>query len=279
MSAPPHAPAPAPVGTLLHVLRTANRRYAELAAAVRSAQRPTHHARKRAAALKLRVSIAAARALDPRQISTLPLPVLERERTASPAPAVHTRSRGPAIPPPRVTVVAPEAVVAPVPRRALRAAAQLATPPPRVARPGLRSAVPPQVVVLNAADNNDDDAPPRSHWSSSSSSGGEDEDGEETDADAPRLDVPIDASRLSWNSAASFSAGSRASSAGPATPANGAPLTIRIKRKPSASFLDMEDDHVSFEKRPKYERKNWTQHAPRRSARQTGAVSASPPRH
>ncbi len=36
--------------------------------------------------------------------------------------------------------------------------------------------------------------------------------------------------------------------------ANDAPITIRIKRKPSTSFLDMDDDHVSPEKRPKVRR-------------------------
>lgn len=252
------------VGALLHVLRTANRRYTELAAAVRSAQRPTHHARKRAAALKLSVSIAAARGLDPRQISAVPLPVLERERAASPAPAhMHTRSRGPAIPPPRVTVVAP------MPRRALRGAAHLATPPPRVARPGLRSAVP-QVLVVAPKTGDDEDVPPRSHWSSSSSSGGED-DGEDTDADAPRLDVPIDASRLSWNSAASFSAGSRASSAespdtaGPETPV----------RRPFSALCSRLMSHLFCRRTGRRSRSASSASHPRRSSTWTTTTSPS----
>ena len=64
-------------GNLLHILRRANTHYSHIASIFRMSIHPTHHARKRAAALKLTVSIQKALKLDPKQISTIPLPVLD----------------------------------------------------------------------------------------------------------------------------------------------------------------------------------------------------------
>ena len=63
---------------LLEILRRANARYSRIAATLRLSIHPTHHARKRATALKLTVSIQKALKLDPKQISTIPLPVIDR---------------------------------------------------------------------------------------------------------------------------------------------------------------------------------------------------------
>jgi hypothetical protein len=63
---------------LLEIVRRANAHYSRIAATTRVSIHPTHHARKRAAALKLTVSIQKALKLDPKQISTIPLPVIDR---------------------------------------------------------------------------------------------------------------------------------------------------------------------------------------------------------
>jgi len=63
---------------LLEILRRGNAHYSRIAATIRLSIRPTHHARKRAIALKLTVSIQKALKLDPKQISTIPPPVIDR---------------------------------------------------------------------------------------------------------------------------------------------------------------------------------------------------------
>ena len=75
-------------GNIRDIIRRANRHYAELAASLRTTIRPTHHARKHARALQLTVCIQAAAKLDQKQISTIPLPVLDL--TPSPVPVDHT---------------------------------------------------------------------------------------------------------------------------------------------------------------------------------------------
>jgi len=63
---------------LREILRRANAHYSRIAATIRLSIRSTHHARKRATALKLTVSIEKALKLDPKQISTVPPPVIDR---------------------------------------------------------------------------------------------------------------------------------------------------------------------------------------------------------
>jgi len=65
------------INNLLYILRRANTHYSQIAATIRNSLRPTHHAKKRARSLRLSVSIDAALQLDPKQISTIPLPILE----------------------------------------------------------------------------------------------------------------------------------------------------------------------------------------------------------
>lgn len=62
---------------LLQILRRANAHYSRIALIIRASIHPTHHARKRAAALRLTISIQMALKLDPKQISTIPLPVID----------------------------------------------------------------------------------------------------------------------------------------------------------------------------------------------------------
>lgn len=75
MSSP--ALSPSQSGNLLQILRRANAHYSHVALIIRTSIHPTHHARKRAAALKLTISIQKALKLDPKQISTIPLPELD----------------------------------------------------------------------------------------------------------------------------------------------------------------------------------------------------------
>lgn len=115
--------AQAHVNNLLDILRRANEHYSHLAAIVRASLKPTYHAKKRAQALKLSVSIQAAKNLDQKQISTIPLPLLDR--VASPvkeAPVVRT---------------SPVFVAAPIPRYASQAEQELK----RAARPALTRAI------------------------------------------------------------------------------------------------------------------------------------------
>lgn len=73
----PFPPVPSSTQTLTYILRRANARYAHLAAIMRASRRPTGHARKRAAALGLTIDIENARNLDHKQVSVVPLPVLD----------------------------------------------------------------------------------------------------------------------------------------------------------------------------------------------------------
>lgn len=185
------------VDNLLHNLRNANLRYSQLAASIRQSLRPTHHARKRAAALNLKVSIESALELDYRHISEVPLAVLESASlpTSTQAP-LPMPSRRPAV----VKAVAPTQIVAPIPVRPAAQRAQIVLEPPveistkvvgrereikRSSRPAPRCAMPqkPEApdmlafkvsVTIEALDSGAQD---KSHWSSSESeeSGSEEE--------------------------------------------------------------------------------------------------------
>ncbi|KAF8961011.1 hypothetical protein BDZ97DRAFT_1267434 [Flammula alnicola] len=311
------------VNNLLYVLRRANQRYSQLAAAVRMSLRPTHHARKRAAALHLRVSIKAARNLDQKQISVLPLPVLEREERVSTPPQ-------------------PAAVAAPLPLVQLSRAVvgrEREMKRRSASRPVLRCDIPqyPQVqqqdgalascvtIAIDTPVSSLVEPQVTSCWSATTSGGevatemeednvvyssdyeeGMDLDDSPTvdssslmqpagvlDANLnnnaprvgrypPRLDVPLEAGSFSWGSdlSSGLSSGSTSSSAGGlVTPGDNddmPKLTIRLKRKPSESFLDMDDDSAStLEKRPRYERKPWAQQATRRTHQRTTSMHSS----
>lgn len=66
---------------LIQILRRANFQYSCIASIVRASIHPTHHARKRATALRLTICIQKALNLDQKQISTIPLPVLDKLAT------------------------------------------------------------------------------------------------------------------------------------------------------------------------------------------------------
>jgi len=87
---------------LIHVLRYANSRSSNRAAAFRAFFRPTHHARTHARDLFLTIDIPAAAKLDPRQISSVALPVLDS--TPSPSTAEEKLATKPV---PRIRIVAP----------------------------------------------------------------------------------------------------------------------------------------------------------------------------
>ncbi|KDR68671.1 hypothetical protein GALMADRAFT_230998 [Galerina marginata CBS 339.88] len=271
------------VSNLLYILRRANAHYSQVAAAVRNSLRPTYHARKHARSLKLKVSIEAALKLDPKQISTIPLPVIDRVVSPPPAPQflmVKKPSR------PTLRCDIPQNVHADEVLSCVSAYSNVALTPDLSVKVDAPKVLRGQNVPWR---------PVTSRWSASTV----DEEGEGvnvvyssdyeegmdlprtadeediafspvgplpsvTGRSPPRLQVPVDLSRLSWGSdlSSGLSSGtsSRSSSSssitGPVTPDEEIPkLTISIKRKSIACDIDMEDD--SLEKRPKYDRKPW----------------------
>lgn len=62
---------------IIDILRRANSRYTDIASRIRASLRPTFHARKRAAELRLGVDIGKAVRCEQRQVSIVPLPVLD----------------------------------------------------------------------------------------------------------------------------------------------------------------------------------------------------------
>ncbi|KAF9526420.1 hypothetical protein CPB83DRAFT_857780 [Crepidotus variabilis] len=327
------------------VLRRANLHCSALAKAVRAALRPTHHAKKHALALQLSVSTQAAAKLDQRQISVLPLPILDLAPSPLPAFTSHpTEASSDTI-----------RIFAPTPIYLSEIQVnELNQEICRPARPSLRCVIPspkqaslpisleivhsPALECLSCdfGDNM------KSRWSASTvgetgnssafvendaAEGGmsafeEHQDGnppcsspsfierEEDEAIAslrprvavsgfarsrisipahltqprhsvglvitqqklsnspPRLDVPVDLSRMSWGSdlfLGPHSGSSRSSSCGPVTPRtpdhahqSTAPSSSKRKANP---FESADDDSVAtaliFEKRPRFERKPW----------------------
>lgn len=182
--------------SLLHILRNANQRYSQLAASIRQSIRPTHHARKRAAALNLRVCIESALCLDYRHVSEVPLAVLESAASppSAPAPVPMQRRR------PAVVVAAPVQILAPIPVCPAAQHAQIVLGAPieistkvvgrereitRLSRPAPRCEMPQKSEVVDMLAFNvsvtieapESSAYDKSHWSSSESedSGSEEE--------------------------------------------------------------------------------------------------------
>ncbi|KAF8202828.1 hypothetical protein BJ912DRAFT_1052876, partial [Pholiota molesta] len=170
------------VDNLLHILRDANQRYSQVAASIRQSLRPTYHARKRAAALNLRVCIESALCLDYSSVSDVPLAVLESAPSSASAPApVPMQRRRPA-----VAAAAPAQIRAPVPigtkvvgrEREIR---RLSRPAPRCEMPQQSEVVDMLAfnvsVTIEAVEAPESSAYDKSHWSSSESedSGSEEE--------------------------------------------------------------------------------------------------------
>ncbi|KAF9482423.1 hypothetical protein BDN70DRAFT_438037 [Pholiota conissans] len=283
------------LNNLLHVLRSANQRYATIAASMRESMRPTFHARKRAQMLMLRVDIDKADALDQQWISTIPLPILERTTTS---PSSSSLSSAPRRRPVRPRIVIPEgpevyteialgspmalsAKVVGREREIRRRSVHAAEPAPEAQRASTSIMdllkIEASVVLeapLVAADG-------RLYWASDVQE--EVECVKSREERGARLDVPSDVdNRLSWGSDISSSSSgvsdaSSSSSSGLMTPESSAglpKLTIRIKRKSSMS-IDTDDELVASEKRPKYERKEWVRPTTRRSITRPFSVSSS----
>ncbi len=115
MSSPTRTPQTAmsqlEIDGLIHVLRHANSRSSNRAAAFRTFFRPTHHARKHARDLYLSIDIRAAAELDPRQISSVTLPVLD----SAPSPSTAEEKLATQLEEP-VTRMHALKIVAPIPR-------------------------------------------------------------------------------------------------------------------------------------------------------------------
>lgn len=288
----PPVPSQLSLQTLAYVLRRANARYAQLAASMRACRRLTGHARKRAAALRLTVDIENARNLDHKQVSVIPLPVLDIVPSPVAAPqqgASHAKELKRKTTRPVLRCSIPQVVVNKGESSALSSMSLYSTV----------SLYTPDVIVTSE----EVDAPvvlrgqnaETSRWSISTADDFEegvmedDDDLYSSDYEegmdlpisaaeeyddlfeekpvvdardnarlAPRLDIPVDVSRFSWGSALTSDYGSSSASCspGPVTPAEEIPkLMIRIKRKSVASDIDIVDE--TLEKRPKYERKTW----------------------
>lgn len=76
------------VRNLILILRRANDHYSHVASRIRASLVPTHHARKRAHRMGLAVDVAKAVACDQRQVSIIPLPVID----IVPTPVISTWS-------------------------------------------------------------------------------------------------------------------------------------------------------------------------------------------
>ena len=232
--------------TLVAILRHANARYAQLAAIMRASRRSTGHARKRAADLRLTVDIENARNLDHRQVSVIPLPVLD----IAPSPVARSQvvgrereaKRNTTRPALRCSI--PQDVVNREESSALSSVSVYSTDTPEVIVRSQEVVAAP--VVLRG--QNVPWRPVTSRWSMSTSDEEEMDVGVVYSSDydegmdlpnsavdddlfeekpvvgatglAPRLDVPVDVSRFSWGSAltSDYASSSSSSSPGPATP-------------------------------------------------------------
>ncbi|KAF8885222.1 hypothetical protein CPB84DRAFT_134856 [Gymnopilus junonius] len=264
---------------LLCIVRRANEHYSKVAKALRHSLRPTYHARKRARSLRLRVSIEAALKLDQRQISSVPLPIIE--------------------------------LVTPLPQEVSRARPILICEIPQGSDQEimLSSAFVYTDIVLNTPASLKE--APTSRWSVTTIDSGVDEGiveeegisfssdfedvkalpfisvleaervslernvrrpfaGSVSDKHSQGLDVPVDVDRFSWSSYLSSGSSSSSTSSGPATPQSTyniqshLNLNASIKRKSKVSDVDL---GATLEKRPKYARKSWVNAATKRIIR------------
>ncbi|KAJ7596265.1 hypothetical protein C8J56DRAFT_916968 [Mycena floridula] len=227
----PVALEPQYLARLIQILHTANRRYQDVADVVRGSLKPTHHAKKRAEKLGLSVNVQRAVDCPQRQVSNIPLPVLDV--TPSPTSQFHRR--------PALKVTIPSIIPAQASIRSSRAeivlnddcshdlSSRFSVSP--VAAPICR-------VSGKARADVPVDESPVNNW---------------TDFDIISLESAGEQHQMSSPSSSASSGGgysSYTSSSGPTTPIDDAPIMIRIKRK-------TEDDAVPAEKRPKWIRKEW----------------------
>jgi len=250
----PVRPFPFVPSSLTYTLRRANAYYAHLAAIMRASRRPTGHARKRAAALGLTIDIENARNLDHKQVSDIPLPILDivsssispQQRSHALANEVKKLKCNTARPVPHCSI--PQDVVNKEESSALSSVSVYSTV----------SLSEPEVIVrsrwsMSTADEEEVDIELEENiiYSSdyeegmdlSNSAAEEEEDdlfeekpvvGARADTRlAPRLDLPVDVTRFSWGSALTSdyaSSSSASSSSGPATPVSYPPLFLLFFR-------------------------------------------------
>jgi len=158
----------------MQTLRRANARYSQVAAEFRALSRPAKKARRHAEKLQLEISVEAASKLDQKQISTIPLPVLDL------APS----------PPPEIKVTAAPKIIAPVARYPAQVATdKLASKVTRPSRPILRCVIPQIIVQEDVVSSIPDVGFFASKWSASTTGTGETDEREGDDEDF-ELDVP-----------------------------------------------------------------------------------------
>ena len=261
----PSIPSQSFIQTLVAALRRANVRYTQLAAIMRASRRSTGHARKRAAALRLTIDVENARNLDHKQVSVIPLPVLDivpspiapQQRSQASAGRERESKRNTTRPALRCSI--PQVVVNKEESSALSSMSVYSTVSLSTPEVIVRSQeVVGGPVVLRSW------RPVTSRWSMSTADeeevGVEEEELEdgvvyssdyeegmdlpnsaaEEEYDdlfkksipdtrlAPRLDIPVDVSRFSWGSAptSDYASSSSSSSSGPVTPVNYPPLSV-----------------------------------------------------
>ncbi|RDB24640.1 hypothetical protein Hypma_008184 [Hypsizygus marmoreus] len=289
------------VRNLILILQRANAHYTHVAARIRASFQPTHHARKRAARIGLTVDIRKAVACEQRQVSVVPLPILD----TTPSPVSEVASI-------RIQSQELSAIDGRVPlqrRPALKCAipkpAALTRTSPNGTTSALSSSSAYSSISLSSAAavlSSKLVIPSlRSHWSPADKEQHQLMDVTMTHEEAisvpansalqqwQPLDVPIDEEEMDWgvvlsepvpaddemstDTTPSSSAGSGSnsdsttSSAGPVTPFSNQeslPLMIRIKRKSVEVSGTIANDE-SFEKRPRFDRNEWEQPAQRRN--------------
>ncbi|KAF9466860.1 hypothetical protein BDZ94DRAFT_1249959 [Collybia nuda] len=272
---------------LIEILRRANEVYKAVAIEIRANLRPSRRARRYARnVLGLQVDVGKAVRCDQKQISVVPLPILDTDYspivTVNPgiylsgnthelrsiSSQLSLRRR------PTLKCVIPEVVTRTTPNgttstialpRSTSIYSSVSLSSPLVANGFLGSEVAsPRLVSIWSADGEGgallpSDAPTNVHIDNPVSPS--------MRAWRP-LDVPIDEEEMDWGLEDSFdmdvsSPGSSTSSSvatsgtdsstGPTTPVDEEPIVIRIKRKSAELFDD------GFEKRPKFERREWVQ--------------------
>ncbi|KAJ7139341.1 hypothetical protein C8R44DRAFT_939092 [Mycena epipterygia] len=234
---------------LASILTESNEHYRTVAAEVRAAKRPTHHARTRAHKLGLAVNITRAVNCPEGQVSTIPLPIVDR----APSPSAPARKQRPTL---RLVVPrAPADVPAssgPYSTLSLSSASATITPTavPTVLRgqhvpwrgPTSRFSLTPEPPVVPDVpfDEMDDDTLFDTYELGYPESGA---------ADYASSSTSYGSSSGSSPSSSSSYGSSAASSRGPTTPADTEMYPVSTKRK----FVD----DAAVEKRPKYGRKSW----------------------
>lgn len=280
------------IRSLILILRTANVQYCHIAARNRANLRPTHHARKEAQRRGLKVDIAKAVRCDQRQVSLVPLPVLDI--TVSPVTLRPSSIAGQSPSLEDISSQTHELRINLEDRKArLKKQSALKRATPRVfirtTPNGTTTVISPTSDFSGSLSSPSvlksklvPSAYPPSMWDA----GEGDTSSVSSDISLERsvsipvcpklhewqpLDVPIDEDEMDWgldgisdlsispSSTSSFESSSDSassssqSSSGPSTPSDEVPITIRVKRK----SIEVSGATSDFGKRPRFDRKGW----------------------